>query len=403
MRKFPKTRITALLLTALLLSSCNGNTESSSVQTFVPATTTEISETVTTTSTEAPLTTTVTSSEVTTTSVSVTSEKEATETTTTTSVTTTEQTTTVSVTEPVKETTTPSAATTTTVTETEVLSETSVPAADVPPAPIRISPVSSPGKLTEDTGTALIDYSNSSKGYISASYSGNSKKAKLRVVCGDVTCDHDLSVTGVTEYFPLTQGSGEYRIQIYEQLDGKLYSSALDLTVNVTVEDEVGMYLFTNRYSVFDENSACVKKSAEICGGAGDDIEKIAAIFTYIADNIEYDYNLAASVQSGYLPDPDSLLSKKKGICFDYASLFAAMCRSQGIPTRLVIGYASPDIYHAWNEVYTVETGWITPELLLDEKGYNLVDATFYAGADDKEYIAEYISNDGNYSAIYRY
>ena len=79
------------------------------------------------------------------------------------------------------------------------------------------------------------------------------------------------------------------------------------------------------------------------------------------------------------------------------------MARSQGIPTRLVIGYASPDIYHAWNEVYTEETGWITPELLLAKKGYNLVDSTFYAGAADKSAIAEYISNGGNYSAIYRY
>ena len=34
---------------------------------------------------------------------------------------------------------------------------------------------------------------------------------------------------------------------------------------------------------------------------------------------------------------------------------------------------------------------------------YNIVDATFYAGAENKAAIAEYISNNGNYSAIYRY
>lgn len=79
------------------------------------------------------------------------------------------------------------------------------------------------------------------------------------------------------------------------------------------------------------------------------------------------------------------------------------MLRSQDIPTRLVVGYASPDIYHAWNEVYTTETGWITPQLLLSIKGYNTVDATFYAGADDKSAISQYISDSGNYSAIYYY
>lgn len=106
---------------------------------------------------------------------------------------------------------------------------------------------------------------------------------------------------------------------------------------------------------------------------------------------------------TAYVPNPDSALAAGKGICYDYASLFAAMCRSQSIPARLVIGYADPNIYHAWNEVYTEETGWITPELFLKKKGYNITDATFYAGNSDKEKIADYISDDGNYSAIYRY
>ena len=47
-----------------------------------------------------------------------------------------------------------------------------------------------------------------------------------------------------------------------------------------------------------------------------------------------------------------------RGICFDYASLTAAMLRSQNIPARLEIGY-SGDVYHAWISVYTEETGWI--------------------------------------------
>ena len=79
------------------------------------------------------------------------------------------------------------------------------------------------------------------------------------------------------------------------------------------------------------------------------------------------------------------------------------MARSQGIPTRLVVGYAADNIYHAWNEVWTDETGWITPELLLSRKGYNIVDATFYAGSSNKAKIAEYIQNSGNYAALYYY
>lgn len=424
MSAFLKKRIAALLFAVMLCSSCSGESVSSSVYTLPPvsetavATTSTAADADTVTVTEDTSSVTAVSSTVTTTTpetnaaessetMSDTSEKTtASETSVVSDTTVTSgaaEVTAVSLTTETEITTTTCVTESTTVTETEVLPETSVPAAEKPPAEIRISRVSSPGVLAESAGTAVIDYSNASCGYISASYSGKSAMAKLRIVSGGVTCDHDLSVTGEAEYFPLMQGSGDYRIQIYEQLEGKLYSCVLDLSVTLTVNDEVEMYLHPNRYSVFDENSACVKKASEICAGADDDIEKIAAIFGYITDNITYDYDLAATVQSGYIPDPDTVLARKQGICFDYASLFAAMCRSMGIPTRLVIGYAATDIYHAWNEVYTEETGWITPELLLGKKGYNIVDATFYASASDKDYIAGYISDSGNYASVYRY
>ena len=57
------------------------------------------------------------------------------------------------------------------------------------------------------------------------------------------------------------------------------------------------------------------------------------------------------------------------------------MVRSQGIPARLVVGYAADNIYHAWNEVWTDETGWITPELLLSQKGYNAFALIYRPGA----------------------
>lgn len=404
-----KLRILSLCAAVIMLASCNGNTPVSTSVHTVPITDTATQTTTTeqTTVSETEVTTAVsekkeTTTAVTTTTQSETTEIQITETEATHGISSASEITTVSLTE--TQTTTTSVTTTVSETsQTQVLSETSVPAADVPPAEIRVSPVSSPGVMLEDKGTAAVDYSNASDGYISASYSGSSQRAKLRIVCGGVTCDHDLSVTGEKEYFPLMQGSGDYRIQIYEQYDGKMYMSVLDLSVTLEVADNVKMYLFPNRYSMFDENSACVKKSAELCGSAGNDIEKIAAIFGFITDNVTYDYDLAATVQSGYIPDPDKVMKVKKGICFDYASLFAAMCRSQGIPARLVIGYAADDIYHAWNEVYTKETGWITPELLLRNKGFNIVDSTFYASAENKERIADYISDSGNYSSVYRY
>lgn len=289
--------------------------------------------------------------------------------------------------------------------QSEFVAEETQTAQAKPPVQVVIPMIVAPSSpktaaFVEDNG--YIDYSNAAQGYIGVCYTGSSDRAKLRMICGGTTYDHDVTIGGV-DYFPLSCGSGSYTLQLYEHAEGKMYALVIDKTVTLSVNSELNAFLQPNHYVWFEQSSECVEKSAELCAGAQGDVEKIAAIFGWLTENISYDKELAATVQSGYCPNPDRTLSLKKGICFDYASLFAAMTRAQGIPSRLVVGYAADNIYHAWNEVYTDETGWITPQLLLKNKGYNIVDATFYASAADKGAISEYISNNGNYAAIYYY
>ena len=261
----------------------------------------------------------------------------------------------------------------------------------------------SPGTSTAENDKVRVDYSNSADGYISVRWNETGKRVKLRITSGGSTYDHDVPTGGVTEYYPLSCGSGNYTVQIYEQTDGDRYAKVLEQEFTAEIRSETSPFLYPNRYVAFSQNSACVEKAAQLCAGRSGTIEKTAAIFGWVTDNVSYDRELAATVKSGYVPDPDSVLKKKTGICYDYASLMAAMLRSQGIPSRLVVGYAKESIYHAWNEVWTEQTGWITPELLLSRNGYNIVDATFYAGSADKAKIADYISDSGNYSALYYY
>ncbi len=294
------------------------------------------------------------------------------------------------------------------VTTTTAVTTTSATAQTTAPEPVNVVipevrvPLS-PGKDTAGNDKVLVDYSNSGDGYISVCWNESGKRVKLRIVSGGSTYDHDVPTGGVTEYYPLSCGSGEYTVQIYEQTEGDRYTKVLEQVLSVNIKSEPTPFLYPNRYVKFSQNSACVEKAAQLCAGKTGTIGKTAAVFSWITDNVTYDRELAATVKSGYVPDPDSVLKKLSGICYDYASLMAAMLRSQDIPTRLVVGYAKENIYHAWNEIWTEETGWITPELYLSRHGYNIADATFYAGSADKEKIAGYISDSGNYSALYYY
>lgn len=294
--------------------------------------------------------------------------------------------------------------------ETEIISSVTEKISTAAPKktntkPFELKLPSASGKKTSEKNSAIIDYSNAEDGYISAAYSGKSERAKLRVICGKTQYDHDLASDGTTEFFPL-MGSGSYTVRVYEQVSGKSYSLAVEAVFDVKIKSETDMYLYPNKYSDFDKNSDCVKKASQLCADKSGTVEKIAAIFGYVSENITYDKELAQKVTNGltgYIPDPDRTLKNGKGICFDYSSLMTAMCRSQGIPARIVVGYAKDNIYHAWNEIYTEETGWITPELYLKNKGFNIADATFYSGKKDKKKIGEYISDSSNYSALYRY
>ncbi len=71
------------------------------------------------------------------------------------------------------------------------------------------------------------------------------------------------------------------------------------------------------------------------------------------------------------------ILAHKKGVCQDYAHLFIAICRYNGIPARYVSGYLNQGAdftgstqLHAWAEVFIPNQGWIgfdaTNNLLVD-------------------------------------
>lgn len=47
------------------------------------------------------------------------------------------------------------------------------------------------------------------------------------------------------------------------------------------------------------------------------------------------------------LPDIDTCFNKKLGICQDLAAMTVCMLRVQGVPAKLMIGYADRN-YHAW-------------------------------------------------------
>lgn len=257
------------------------------------------------------------------------------------------------------------------------------------------------GAKTVSNDIACADITSADMGVIKVTYSGECGKVKVRITKNEAVYDYDLDPAGTV--FPLQSGSGTYNIKVLENVSGKTYAVALDEDFSADIKSEFAPYLVPSQYINYSQSDDCVYKAAELCAGKSGTVEKAAAMFGYITSNVKYDKELAASVKSGYVPNPDKTLESGKGICFDYASLFASMCRSQGIPAKLVMGYVRGNVYHSWNEIYTEDSGWVTVDIFLSGNKWELLDPTFYASASDKSSVAEYIGDGSDYSAIYYY
>lgn len=213
-------------------------------------------------------------------------------------------------------------------------------------------------KMPEASGSAVfsrdgaaIDYSNASQGYLMVKYSGTGKIKVLVYFNGSPSYyQYNIAGDGAYAVLPLQSGSGSYRVRFMENVSGSSYAELCSTEISAAV-DGAGCYLYPNQYVNYSRTSAAVAKAKSLCSKAASNAEKVDAIYRYITETVKYDYAKVNKLQAGYLPNVDSTLASKKGICFDYSSLMAAMCRSEGIPAKLVIGTASVG-YHAWNEVY---------------------------------------------------
>jgi len=127
-----------------------------------------------------------------------------------------------------------------------------------------------------------------------------------------------------------------------------------------------------DRYTQLPKMSGAVAElAASVCADATNNYDKVVAMSDYLQKTYPYDLNVKKQ-------DPKEnsveffLFKAKKGFCEHFASALTVMCRTQGIPARVVAGYDTGQMNpltgyyevtardsHAWVEVYFPMFGWI--------------------------------------------
>lgn len=181
----------------------------------------------------------------------------------------------------------------------------------------------------------------------------NQKRMRLLVEKDGERYTYNINKEEDIQQFPLQLGNGNYTVRIMENVEGNSYRTLSTKFVELQLQSQETVFLNSIQEIKWNQENKAIKKAKELTAGLTTDEEKVNAIYNYIIKTISYDYEKIGTLTSLYLPNIDSTLEDGQGICYDYSALFAAMLRSQGIPTKMIKGYTTeiPNEYHAWNEV----------------------------------------------------
>lgn len=110
----------------------------------------------------------------------------------------------------------------------------------------------------------------------------------------------------------------------------------------------------------------------DITAGATTDYQRVLALQNHFLDPSNFTYDLDVALRHDVNDIEDFLYVVQRGYCEQFASTFAAMARSIGIPARVAVGFTWGDWdddrqeyvvrgehAHAWPEVYFAGVGWV--------------------------------------------
>ena len=163
---------------------------------------------------------------------------------------------------------------------------------------------------------------------------------------------------------PLQMGEGVSTVAAYA-VTANGQEKRLEISFEAVFSKPYAPFLSRSLYVNWREDGACARFASAACAGCGSELEKARALYREAERRLTYDYALAER-ETGYrIADPEEVLARGSGVCWDYAVLLCAMMRASGIPAQLAVGHYEPTgTNHAWVRAFA-GGGWITADAAL--------------------------------------
>lgn len=187
--------------------------------------------------------------------------------------------------------------------------------------------------------------------------------------------------------FVIPQGEMSIRITAeVETEDEIVVDFNAPATKIASLPNDTLQYLLQSRYCPSDKPEAEAKAS-QIVGKLAPGYAQVEAIRSWIHTNIVYRYGV-----STLSTDALDTLTAGAGVCRDFSHIGITLCRSLGIPARMVVGYLyrlDPMDLHAWFEAF-IDGRWYTFDATQDQARGGRVVVAYGHDAADVAFISNY-------------
>jgi len=135
------------------------------------------------------------------------------------------------------------------------------------------------------------------------------------------------------------------------------------------IPEEIRSQFTGDKRGYYDLADPAIRALADrLAAGKMNLLDQVRAFHDYVADSRNFKY-----ARGGGWDGAAVVLKRRDGSCSELTFLFCALCRSKGIPTRLVGATTggrrlphTDTVWHRWAEVYLPGRGWVPVDVTRD-------------------------------------
>lgn len=149
------------------------------------------------------------------------------------------------------------------------------------------------------------------------------------------------------------------RVEVEWEIE--LHTVQLAEIINSTQQSDLlsasQLQLYTREERFLEQSDEIRHMAHQVIAGCKSDLDKAQAIFQWQVDHMKQQGRIVSG------PGALSAYTDMDGNCGSFAWLFVSLCRSLGIPAKVIMGGLAIEDeagYHAWAEVFIAHWGWIT-------------------------------------------